>query len=265
MAVNLFGRDLEAETAVVAEIGANHEGDEDKAHELIHRAAECGVDAVKFQTFTARRFALPYDAFLRLGETADSCNVQFFSTPITVEDARAIDALVDVWKVASAELTHFDLLSFMADTQKPVILSTGGSSEDEIGHALDALLGTEVVLLHCVPRYPTKPEDANLAQMEWLFEKFGRQVGYSDHTMGLDACKLAVGMGAVLLEKHFTDDKAREFRDHHLSADPAEMKELVRFVRAVPVLQGEFERTPLQDIRDIRSKRPWSQSASSAA
>ena len=253
----LFNRDLLSEPAIVAEIGANHEGVEDKAHDLIHKAADCGVDAVKFQTFTGRKFHLPYDAFLRLAETADSCKVQFFSTPLDIPDAKALDPYVETWKVASAELAHWDLLGFMADTGKPVVLSTGGSSEAEISHALDLLTNVEVVLLHSVPKYPTLPQDADVAQMAWLYERFGLPVGYSDHTLGLDACKLALGMGAVLIEKHFTDDKNRDFRDHKLSADQIEMKELVRFARNVPVLQGKYERTPLPEIEDIRSKRSW--------
>lgn len=264
--MQLFGRDLDSETAIVAEIGANHEGDEDKAHDLIHKAADCGVDAVKFQTFVGRKFALPYDAFRRLAETADSCGVQFFSTPLDIPDAEALDPYIETWKVASAEVTHLPLLRFMAASRKPVVLSTGGSSLEQIVAALQVLAASEIVLLHSVPKYPTAPQDANLANMAWLYEKFGLPVGYSDHVVGLDAAKAAACMGAVLIEKHFTDDRNREFRDHKLSADPVEMKELVRFVRNLPIMQGAYERTALPEIEDIRSKRAWrSQSASSAS
>lgn len=253
-------------TWVVAEIGVNHEGNEKIAHELIEKAAAAGADAVKFQTYIPEHYistvqperlaavrgrALPLEAFRRLAQTALKAGVTFFSTPLGLEEVDFLDSFAPIFKVASGELTWQALVQRMAGTGKPMIVSTGLALEDEIAAALDAIVRVRpaartdgsVMLMHCVSAYPTPDDQANLANIRWLRERFGMPVGYSDHTLGIKACELAVAAGAVALEKHFTYRKENQaFRDHQLSADPADFDELVKTVRRVEKYLGNYSR-----------------------
>jgi len=252
---------------VVAEIGNNHEGSVDVARQLIREAAAAGADAVKLQTFrtehyvsrhdTARfarlkSFELPAECYVELAELARSLNMWFLSTPFDLESVDRLEPLVDAYKVASGDNDFTPLLKRILDTGRPVIVSTGASDlaqiadlvalvESRRGHAPQ-----DVALLHCVSAYPAPEEDLNLGAMETLRRTFGLPVGYSDHALGIEAAVLAASLGATIVEKHFTLDKAAsDFRDHQLSADPADMRELVRRTRSVVAMTG----SGLKDVR----------------
>jgi sialic acid synthase SpsE len=254
--------DTDAKVFIVAEIGNNHEGDRSLAEELIMRAAEAGADAVKFQTIVPerlvepgqterldqlRRLCLPPQAFPELKKAAERAGVLFLSTPFDLQGVDLLAPLVPAWKIASADNDFLPLLDAVAQTAKPILLSTGLSSRAQIARTRDHLRGAwaarghkgELALLHCVSSYPTPPEQANLTAIKDL-SGLVHTVGYSDHTLGIEAAVLAVALGARIVEKHFTLDKAHSnFRDHQLSADPREMAELVRRIRQAERMLGD--------------------------
>ena len=260
---------------IVAEIGVNHEGDEAVAADLIRKAAKAGADAVKFQTYTPEnyisteqperfdrvtRFCLSRDAFRRLAEVAREENILFFSTPLHQSDVDFLDEIAPLFKVSSGDLTHLDLIRHIAGKGKPMIISTGAGSRDEVAAAVGAACDVrpelarngELLLMHCVCAYPTAAEDTNLRNIGWLVQEFGLPVGYSDHTLGTKACELAVAAGAVSLEKHFTYRKEDQaFHDHHISADPDDLAQLVEAVRLAEVYLGQTRRARTQSEADL--------------
>lgn len=243
---------------VVAEIGNNHEGDVGRAKEMVERAADTGVDAVKFQTFKTewftsgadparvarlKGFELTYDQFADLSALARARGLYFMSTPFDLESARFLLGICDALKIASGDNDYWDLIRVCAEAPLPLIASTGMTSLEDVerlAQFVGALRASSTfALLHCVSAYPAPPEQANLRAIPRIADRVSCEVGYSDHTLGIDACQAAVALGARILEKHFTLDKAlSDFRDHRLSADPAEMTELVRRVRLVESLLG---------------------------
>jgi sialic acid synthase SpsE len=256
--------DTDRAVLVVAEIGNNHEGNVKLAAEMVRQAARCGAGAVKFQTVragqlvrrseTARfdrlaRFELSEGQFASLSELAHELGLLFLSTPLSLQAADFLEPLLDAYKVASGDNDFFPLLEKIASTGKPVIVSTGVSDVSQIDATIRFIRGRwethgvagELGLLHCVSSYPTPPEQANLRSVPFLAERFGCTVGYSDHTLGTEAAVLAVAAGARIIEKHFTLDKQQsDFRDHQLSADPAELAELVRRIREAESLLGSW-------------------------
>lgn len=252
---------LDDRVLIIAEVGNNHEGNFALAEELIGRAAEAGADAVKFQTIvperlvsvqqTARieqlnRFRFSYEQFAQLKATADREGILFLSTPFDIDSARFLDGIVPAFKIASGDNTFFPLLEAVAETGKPIIMSAGMTELDEIRTSKERIESVwertgrkgELAVLHCVVSYPTPAEEANLLAIREL-QQLGVTVGYSDHTIGIQAAVLSVALGARIVEKHFTIDKNySSFRDHQLSADPAELKELVERVREATVLLG---------------------------
>jgi N,N'-diacetyllegionaminate synthase len=256
--------DLRQRVCIVAEIGNNHEGSYGLAEEMIGRAAEAGADVVKFQTFIPehyvscdqaerlqrlRKFAFSSEQFENLAKFANTRGLEFFSTPFDLISADALSKFSPAIKISSGDNNFFPLLERVASFRKPIVLSTGlaGLSDvDEARNRIKAVWSSlshsgELALLHCVSSYPTPPEAANLAAIRTLADKFTDcTIGYSDHTLGIEAAMLSVGLGARLIEKHFTLRKDfSDFRDHQLSADPAEMKELVSQVRQAEVLLGD--------------------------
>lgn len=261
---------------VIAEIGNNHEGSFDVAREMVDRAAEAGVDAVKFQTFKTETFVAPsqverfermkgfeltQDQFGQLAERARGAGIKFISTPLDMPSAVFLNGVVDALKVASGDNTFYPLIEYVAGTDKPVIVSTGFAGEPEIALAAATVEkiragrpgGPEMALLHCVSAYPVAPKDANLGAVRHLEKRFGEiaTIGYSDHTLGTQAATLAIAAGARIIEKHFTLDRNySDFRDHQLSADPAMMAELVKAIRDAEVLMGAGDLAPRQVERD---------------
>ena len=275
---SIGGRPLQpgADPYVVAEIGVNHNGDLSLAKRTIDAAAEAGADAVKFQTFRAEEFmadrevAYEYESggkrvsesmyrmFKRLelppawhGELqshARSAGVEFLSS---VADRESADLLAHLGapalKIASEDLINLPLLEHAANLRMPVILSTGMGDQAEIDGAFAVLEEggcTDILLLHCVSLYPTSDDEANLRRMVSLRERYGRPVGYSDHTRGWTAAIGAAALGALLIEKHFTLDRGLPGPDHALSSDPAELAELVAGARRVARQLGSPELTP---------------------
>jgi sialic acid synthase SpsE len=250
---------------VIGEIGNNHEGDADVAARLIDAAADAGADAVKLQALDAerfvrpgqearleqmRRFQLTRDEYAQLADHARSRGLAFVCTPLDLDTADFLEAIVDAPKIASGDNDWPELLERAAEMRKPVVVSTGMSDWGTIRAARDTVttrwreLGADapgLALLHCVSAYPAPDKEARLATIPALAAAFEDCViGYSDHTLGIDACVAAVAGGARVLEKHITlSHDFSEFRDHQLSAEPGELAELVRRVRATEVLIGE--------------------------
>jgi sialic acid synthase SpsE len=258
-------------TIFIAEIGLNHNGRFAQAYEMIMRAADAGADAVKFQTFDPElmnspytrsllengdtgftdrsiidflsKFTLEKDEFLKLKERATTSGVEFFSAPF---DAGSVDLLeyteVRLYKVASSEVTNIPLLRRIALTRKPVIMSTGMSSEDEIAAAVKTLKDggcPEICLLHCVSLYPMRPDEANLLRIVTLRERFGLNTGLSDHSSGHETVTAAAILGARLFEKHFKLGDEHECPDAAVSLTPEAFKEMVEKVNEAISMTGD--------------------------
>lgn len=266
-------------TLIIAEAGVNHNGSLDLARQLIDAAAAAGVDYVKFQTFradklvtrTARQAAYQsrnlghgeesqYTMLKRLELSPDDhralidhCNtkgVRFFSTAFDLESIAFLDSLgLPLWKVPSGEITNFPYLRAIGLTGKPVILSTGMATLDEIEAAVGVLtrFGTPrngITLLHCTTEYPAPKDQVNLRAMQTMHERFGLPVGYSDHTEGIEIPVAAVAMGATVIEKHFTLDRSLPGPDHKASLEPDELTAMVRQIRAVESALGNGVKEP---------------------
>lgn len=257
--------DLDQHVLIVAEAGNTHEGSFTRAEEMIGRAAAAGADAIKFQTIVPdklvaaneserlaqlNRFRFDYEQFAALAAIADKAGITFLSTPFDLDSVAALEPLVPAYKVASGDNDFFPLLERVALTGKPILLSTGMLDLAGVERAKNTIetvwrrhrANPGLVLLHCVAAYPVPAAEANLGAIREL-AGLGSAVGYSDHTIGLDASPLAVALGARVIEKHFTLDKnLSTYRDHKLSADPADFAELVRRIRAVEQMLGSGEK-----------------------
>ena len=260
--MNIGAHNIDQSVLVIAEIGNNHEGDFGLAKELIGLAAEAGAGAVKFQTIvpdklvspaeTARiaqlsRYQFSDEQFAELRDEAEGAGVMFLSTPFSVEAVALLNNLAPAFKVASGDNNFLPLIERVCETGKPIIMSTGLASLDEMRQVKEfidscwqknGISSPGLVLLHCVCAYPTEPQFANLQMIRKLAE-LGCHVGYSDHTLGNEAAVLSVALGARVIEKHFTiDHNHSDFRDHQLSADPSELRELVERVKQAEILLG---------------------------
>ncbi len=241
---------------IMAEIGNNHEGRPEVARELVERAAEAGAGAVKLQVFEAERFVrprdhdrleqlrgfqLPPEEISALCKLAHELDVLVIATPLDLESLRQIEPLVDGLKIASGDNDCIPLIEAVAATGRPMIVSSGLAELPEIKAAVNTVEGRwdeqgingELAVLHCVSAYPVDGEAADLGRIPALIEALDCTVGYSDHTLGIEACVAAAGLGARIIEKHFTlDHEFSGFRDHALSAEPDELAELVRRAEA---------------------------------
>jgi N,N'-diacetyllegionaminate synthase len=259
---------------IIAEAGVNHNGDINKAVELIYAAANAGADYVKFQSFKADKIVskdakkADYQA-LNMGDADDtqynmlkklelsdedhkvlieSCKnagVEFLSTAFDTDGIDYLDELnIPFFKVPSGEITNYPYLKKIAEKGKSVILSTGMANMKEIEDAIHVLTSKglskkDLIVLHCNTEYPTPMEDVNLTAMNHISEAFGVQVGYSDHTLGIEVPIAAVALGAVVIEKHFTLDRNLPGPDHKASLEPRELKAMVSAIRNVEIaIQG---------------------------
>lgn len=269
---------------IIAEAGVNHNGSEELAHGLVEAAAAAGADAVKFQTFSAeqlvrrgtetaayqrsnagetdqfamlRRLELAPEALGRLKARADALGIEFMSTPFDVGAARLLVGLgMRRIKVPSGEITNLPLLEQLAEFGLPLVVSTGMADIAEVGEAVSAMgaareragcvtpLTEWLTLLHCTSNYPTRAEDVNLRAMLTLRERFQVPVGYSDHTEGAAIAVAAVALGASVVEKHFTLDRALPGPDHRASLAPGELAAMVREIRAVELGLGDGVKAP---------------------
>jgi len=260
--MKIVDHDVNKKVFVIAEIGNNHEGDFELAKKMVHLAADAKADAVKFQTIVPeklvsqqqservaqlKRFQFSYDQFTELAKVAEECGLMFLSTPFDLESVAHLQSLVPAYKISSGDNNFFPLLQVVAHTGKPLIISTGLTTLEDIARLVSFVkniwknkgITQEMALLHCVVNYPTSLEEANLQVIEDLKE-FDVVPGYSDHTLGIEAVKAAVAMGARVIEKHFTISKTHsDFRDHQLSADPEEFTELVKAIRTIEKMKGQ--------------------------
>lgn len=248
--------DTDRTVVVIAEIGNNHEGDVDVALRLTDHAAEAGAHAVKLQAIDPvrlvrpeqgdriaqlERFRLTPDEFARVSERARGHGMAFLCTPFDLGAVDWLEPLVDAYKIASGDNDLEALIDRCAQRGKPVIVSTGmgAVAAARRAAAIVARHGAPFAALHCVSSYPTPPDAAHLATIPALSRELGGTVGYSDHTLGVEACALAVALGARILEKHVTlAHDFSDFRDHQLSADPGELRRLCERVAAAEALVG---------------------------
>lgn len=251
---------------IIAEVGSNHNGDLDTAVELVLKAAEAGVDAVKFQSFTLQTLVEPehYEKTLslkngvwrdaisrcsfkpewlpKLTETARNAGVSLFSTPFYPEAVDILDEYVPFYKIASGDITYIQLLKKVAEKGKGVFLSTGASEISEIDRAVRVLESYRlpfICIMHCVMLYPPGPEQLHLNFIDTLKKRYQYPVGFSDHTMGFEASLLAAGKGIKALEKHFTLDRNQPGYDHKNSFEPEQLKELVERIRRCELMLGK--------------------------
>jgi len=243
---------------IIAEAGVNHNGDIQRAKDLIDVAHDAGVDYVKFQSFKASKLVSPtakkadYFQFTMLKKLelteedhdelinyCESKRIQFFSTAFDAEGVDYLDELgLKLIKIPSGEITNYPYLRSVAQKGKPIILSTGMASLTEIETALKVLIkfGAEknnITVLHCNTEYPTPMEDVNLKAMLSIKEKLGVEIGYSDHTLGIEVPVAAVALGATVIEKHFTLDRNLPGPDHRASLEPQELKDMVKSIRNI--------------------------------
>lgn len=195
-----------------------------------------------------KKLELSYDDFAALKEYCDRIGIRFLSTPFDPESIDFLDTLeMPFWKIPSGEVTNYPYLRAIAKTGKPVVMSTGMCSLDEIREAIGALKENgagEIRLLHCNTEYPTPYEDVNLKAMQMLREEFGLETGYSDHTQGIEVPIAAAALGAVIIEKHFTLDRNMEGPDHKASLEPEELAAMVRAIRNIEKAVGTGVKTP---------------------
>jgi len=263
---------------IIAEAGVNHNGDMQLARQLIDVAADAGADMVKFQTFNANRLAtkqapkanyqnkttdqsesqhamlkkleLTLDMHKELIAYCKERNIEFFSTGF---DTQSLDLLVSLgieqFKIPSGEITNLPYLRHIGVMGRPLILSTGMATLGEIEDAIDVLekAGTDrsnITVLHCNTEYPTPMEDVNLLAMCSIRDAFGVQVGYSDHTAGIEVPVAAVALGATVIEKHITLDKTMPGPDHKASLEPDEFKVMVSAIRNIEQALGDGTKRP---------------------
>ena len=265
---------------IIAEIGGNFRRAEE-GRRLIDDAVRCGVDAVKLQTFRAdtvasktamfdmentgrtsqhalfREYEIDHDLHREMFAYAASKGLDWFSTPSHETDVELLDELgVPAYKIGSDDAVNLPFLRYVAARGKPVILSTGMCTMEEVRESVAAILAEgnrELMLLHAITSYPTHPEHVNLLAMQSMMREFPRlAVGYSDHTIGTTACICAAAMGARIIEKHFTYDKKAEGPDHMLSADPREMQQIVDAVRGFERMRGDGAKRPADSERTTR-------------
>ena len=250
-------------TFIIAEIGNNHEGSFNVACKLIKEAKKAGVDAVKFQTFKTedfinphdkkrfrklKKFELSYEDFEKLSIIAKKNELKFISTPLDIKSAIFLNNIVDCFKIASGDNNYYDLIETILDFNKPTFISTGLLDFIEIKSLVKFIKKikfnfSRLSLFHCVSDYPVSYDDANLLSIKYLKEKLPLTIGYSDHTIGREASIVAVSLGAKIIEKHFTlSNNFSKFRDHQISLNPLDMKQLVSSIRKTELMLGLEEK-----------------------
>ena len=273
---------------IIAEIGANHNGDMDLARKMIDSAKSCGCDAVKFQSWTpdclvaqeeydrnqqyddspkkhfgslkemVEKYYLRPEQHIELKRYCDNAEITFFSTPFSIEEADFLEELkVPFYKIASMDINNLLFLKHIAEKNKPIIVSTGMATLAEIENAVITIESEEnhqIVLLHCIAIYPPEYKDINLKNIPMLRQAFGYPVGFSDHTIGISIPLASVALGSCIIEKHFTLDKDLPGWDHEVSANPEEMKTIVKEARNIILSMGSYRRIVSQPEGDKKIK-----------
>lgn len=260
---------------IIAEAGVNHNGSFELACKLVDEAKKAGVDCIKFQTFKAEKLVshsakkaeyqkkttgdssqqdmlkqleLSFEEFIQLKSYCDKVGISFLSTPFDFDSLAFLDTIeMPFWKIPSGEITNYPYLVALAKTGKPIVMSTGMCTMEEIREAVDVLRENgsgEIKLLHCNTEYPTPFEDVNLTAMEDIRRTFCLEVGYSDHTKGIEIPIAAAALGATVIEKHFTLDKNMEGPDHKASLEPDELAAMVHAIRNIEKALGDGVKRP---------------------
>lgn len=258
---------------IIAEAGVNHNGSLDLAKKLVDKALEAGVDCIKFQTFKSenlvsmsaqmaeyqkenlgkdesqykmlKELEISFEEFKELKKYCEEKNIMFLSTPFDLESCDFLNDLdMKIFKIPSGEITNLPYLRKINSFGKKVILSTGMANLNEIQDALNVLKDCEVSLLHCTTEYPCPYDNVNLNAIDTLRKEFKLEVGYSDHTQGIEVPIAAVAKGATIIEKHFTLDRNMEGPDHKASLEPNELKQMVTSIRNIEKAFGNGTKEP---------------------
>jgi N,N'-diacetyllegionaminate synthase len=267
------------QTIIIAEAGVNHNGDIKKAQQLIEVAADSGADYVKFQTFKSEKLVTPLAAMapyqvqgkltaksqyqmlkelelsredhLKLIEHCKRMNIKFLSTAFEIESANLLAALGQkIFKIPSGEITNLPFLQHVSNLAEKVIISTGMATINEISSALSIFKKSRIstkniTILHCTSSYPVPMNEVNLLAMQSLKKIFKLDVGYSDHSLGIEIPIAAVSLGATIIEKHFTLDRNLTGPDHAASLEPLELKSMVKAIRNIEVALGDGVKAPM--------------------
>jgi len=275
-------------TFIIAEAGSNwkcgsYEDDLKRAKELITIASNAGADAVKFQTYKPdstyvhdpgkskylsnlqinddvydlfEKFSMPYEMIPELAEFCKKKNILFMSTCFSVQDAKEVDQHVQFHKVASYEINHVRLLEFLSKTKKPIFISTGASTYEEIDFAVNLVKNNgndQICLMQCTSKYPCPIEALNLSVIPQMGSKYGLPIGFSDHsTDPVFAPILAVGLGATAIEKHFTLDRSLPGPDHAFALIPNELELMIKSIRNVELAKGSGKKEILDVEQELR-------------
>lgn len=275
-------------TFVIAEAGSNwkagsYEDDLNRARQLIKIATKAGADAIKFQTYRAetvyvpnagevgylmesgikenifdlfKELSMPYEMLAELAKYCEENKIIFMSTPFSVEDAKQIDPYVKIHKVASYEINHIRLLEFLASTRKPVLISTGASTYEEIDFAVDVMKknnSNQIGLLQCTSKYPSEFDSLNISVIPKIKERYHVPVGLSDHsTDPLIGPLLAIGNGATIIEKHFTIDRNLKGPDHAFALIPDELTKMIIAIRHADKAKGTGVKEILEVEQELR-------------
>lgn len=273
---------------IIAEAGVNHNGSIELAKQLIDVAKEAKVDAVKFQTFKTenlvsknatkaeyqerttsknesqfemlKKLELDIESYKMLMDYCKEKGIMFLSTAFDLESIDVLNELgMEIFKIPSGEITNYPYLKKIGKLNKKVILSTGMSYMEEIQDAIKVLKenGTnDITVLHCNTEYPTPMEDVNLKAMNTIKGNLNVEIGYSDHTIGIEVPIAAVAMGAAVIEKHFTLDKNMDGPDHKASLEPNELKEMVKAIRSIEKAMGNGIKEPTKsEIKNLNIVR----------
>ncbi|MBR1672729.1 MAG: N-acetylneuraminate synthase [Fretibacterium sp.] len=272
---------MKSRTLIIAEAGVNHNGRMDLAQKMVDAAREAGADIVKFQTAVpeklisryaakadyqrkntgtdesqldmVRKLMLKFEDFVSLKRYCEQKGITFLSTPFDLSSIDFLEELgCDMWKIPSGEITNLPYLLRIARTGKRIVMSTGMATLEEIGEALAVLKENgagPAALLHCNTEYPTPVKDVNLRAMLTLRDTFHCEVGYSDHTLGIEVPIAATALGATIIEKHFTLDRGMEGPDHKASLEPKELAAMVRGIRNVELALGSGIKEPSESER----------------
>ena len=265
---------------IIAEAGSNwkcgtYEEDLNQSKNLIKYAAKAGADAVKFQIYRPEttyvsnpggskslsysenidtifeKHAMPYDMIPKLVEFCKEENILFMSSSFSVEDAKAIDPFTEIHKVASFEINHVKLLEFLASTKKPIIISTGSSTYDEIDFCVNLLKENgcdKIILLQCTSKYPCPINALNLSVIPKMKSRYNLPVGFSDHSVDpITAPLVSIGLGATVIEKHFTLDKNLSGPDHFFALTPNELKQMIDSIRNTELAYGTGKKEVLEE------------------
>lgn len=249
---------------IVAEMGLNHNGNTNLLKRMIDSAWLCGVDFIKFQKYKTHEFMswdnqhfkmfkdceLTDNEWLEIVNYCEAKHISYFFTPQNKTDLDFLEKFTRLTKIkiGSDDLTNLELIEYCASRHRPMILSTGMSTEQEIEAAVNAstkMGNCDITLLHCTSTYPTTPQEVNMLKMQAL-SKYADRVGYSDHTVGNTAALMAASMGAVMIEKHYTLSHSAPGPDQWFSADQDEMRRLVSAIRSIEIMFGSAKLEPTE-------------------